>query len=142
MLQLSQGVAPLCPGLSPSAPLGQRPMDTIIHVGHNSMPCRKVDAPTSETSDGLRQELYALSIAHFVIRAMMLEAATSVRLDVDRLAFKGCFEILKTRQPARRNRINPRVIKRKMSRWGKCRPEHRGMKRLDKPFENTVVMLR
>jgi len=110
----------------------------------------------------------ALSIAHFVIRALRLEAATSVQIDVDRLSFKGCFQILKTRlsechgnsdwsldawyeaviwelsckrQPIRRNRINPRVTKRKMSRWGKCRPSHRGRKRLKKPFENTVIMV-
>lgn len=64
-------------------------------------PCRaeKTTHLRSETSDGLRQELYALSIAHFVIRALMLEAATSAQIDVDRLSFKGCFQILKTRLP-------------------------------------------
>ena len=87
--------------------------------------------------------------------------------DVDCLSFKGCFKILKTRLPechagtdkslaewfeaviwemscetipTRRNRINPRVIKRKMSRWNKCRPEHRKQKPLKKTFEETVVM--
>ena len=45
------------------------------------------------------------------------------------------------RQPVRRNRINPRVIKRKMSRWGKCRPAHRGRKTLEKPLGNTVIMI-
>lgn len=120
-------------------------------------PCRaeKTTHLRSETSDGLKQELYALSLGHFITRMMMLEAAKSAMLDTDRLSFKGCFQILKTRLPecdprtetsfsdwldavvwemscekipARRNRINPRVIKRKMSRWKKCRPEHRKLK--------------
>jgi hypothetical protein len=122
----------------------------------------------SETTDGLRQELYALSLAHFVIRALMLEAATKVKMDVDRLSFKGSFQILKARLPEcdpsneatfsewyaavlweisrerippRRNRINPRVIKQKMSRWKKCRPEHRKQPPLTKTFAQTVVML-
>jgi hypothetical protein len=132
-------------------------------------PCRaeKTTNMRSETSDGLRQELYALSLGHFVTRAMMLQAAETTKTDVDRLSFKGCFQILKTRLPEchagtetsfatwfeaviwemscetipiRRNRINPRVIKRKMSRWNKCRPEHRKQPPLKKTFEETVVM--
>jgi hypothetical protein len=132
-------------------------------------PCRaeKTTNLRSETSDGLRQELYALSLGHFVIRAMMLRAAETSNSDVDRLSFKGCFQILKTRLPecdpctessfadwfdaviwemsretipVRRNRINPRVIKRKMSRWNKARPEHRKQPPLKKTFAQTVVM--
>lgn len=123
----------------------------------------------SETSDGLRQEIYALSLAHFVIRALMFEAAREARLDVDRLSFKGCFQILKTRlpefhpldgiakfdqwvealiwemgqetNPIRRNRINPRVIKRKMSRWKKAKPEHRALPPLKKQFQEAIRML-
>ncbi|MCG8584297.1 MAG: hypothetical protein MI757_06255, partial [Pirellulales bacterium] len=132
-------------------------------------PCRaeKTTHLRSETSDGLKQELYALSLGHFITRAMMLEAAGTRKMDVDRLSFKGCFQILKTRLPecdpkttlsfsdwfeavlwemshetipVRRNRINPRVIKRKMSRWNKCRLEHRKRPPLTKTFEQTVVM--
>ncbi len=123
----------------------------------------------SETRDGLRQEIYALSLAHYVTRALMLEAATTKGIDVDRLSFKGCFQIIKTRLPEyhpadgivrleewfeaviwelgeetippRRNRINPRVIKRKMSRWNKARPEHRKIPPLKKAFFDTIVML-
>jgi len=133
-------------------------------------PCRaeKTTNFRSETTDGLKQELYAMSLAHFVVRALMLEAASQASLDVDRLSFKGSFQILKTRLPEcdpnneeklsqwfaavvweisrerippRRNRTNPRVIKRKMSRWNKCRPEHRKQKPLTKLFEETVVMI-
>jgi hypothetical protein len=133
-------------------------------------PCRaeKTTNYRSETTDGLKQEIYAMSIAHFVTRALMLKGAESAQIDVDRLSFKGCFQVLKTRLPEcnaasetsfaewyeaviweisrerippRRNRINPRVIKRKMSRWHKCRPHHRKRAPLLKAFEDTVVMI-
>jgi len=42
----------------------------------------------------------------------------------------------------RRNRINPRVIKRKMSNWKKKRPEHRHYPQPTKEFCDSVVMLR
>ena len=85
------------------------------------------------------------------------------------LSFLGCFQILKCRLPEcnssspeafarwyrgllwemqseridpRRNRINPRVIKRKMSKWKKKRPEHRRPQPMKKTFAETVVMLR
>ena len=125
----------------------------------------------SETPAGVIQEIYALSLGHFVIRALMVEAAGTVGLDPDRLSFLGCFQILKCRLPecnsstaaafgqwyegllwemqgertddeVRRNRINPRVIKRKISKWKKKRPEHRHLPPLKKTFPETVVMLR
>jgi hypothetical protein len=121
----------------------------------------------SETPDGVRQEMYALSLGHFVVRALMFEAAQSAQLDVDRLSFTGCLHILQCRLPEcdtrsdetltnwhnavltemrqeqigpRRNRINPRVIKRKMSKWNKKRPQHRRLKPLLKRFEDCVLM--
>lgn len=121
----------------------------------------------SETPEGVAQELYALSLGHFVIRAMMFESAKEVNLDVDRLSFTGCFRILQCRLPEcdartetsfsdwyrallaemreeqigpRRNRINPRVIKRKMSRWPKKRPKHRRQPPLTKTFAESIVM--
>jgi Insertion element 4 transposase N-terminal/Transposase DDE domain len=125
----------------------------------------------SETPAGVIQEIHALSLGHFVIRALMFEAAGTVGLDTDRLSFLGCFQILKCRLPecnsstpeafavwyqgllweiqeertddeVRRNRINPRVIKRKMSKWKKKRPEHRRVPPLKKTFAETVVMIR
>ena len=54
-------------------------------------PCRaeKTTNYRSETSDGLKQEIYAMSIAHFVTRVMMLVGAEEAGVDVDRLSFKG-----------------------------------------------------
>ena len=121
----------------------------------------------SETPAGVVQELYALSLAHFVVRALMFQSATSVGLDPDRLSFTGCFQILQCRLPEcdarsestlrqwyeallwemsqehippRRNRINPRVIKQKMSKWKKKRPEHFHPPPLTKTFLESVVM--
>jgi hypothetical protein len=125
----------------------------------------------SETPAGVIQEIYALSLGHFVTRALMFAAAETAGLDPDRLSFLGCFQILKCRLPecssatpqsfgawyrgllwemqhertddeVRRNRINPRVVKRKMSKLKKKRPEHRRLPPLKKTFAETVVMLR
>jgi hypothetical protein len=123
----------------------------------------------SETPEGVIQEVYALALGHFVIRSLMFEAAATVGLDPDRLSFTGCFQILKTRLPEcdpktsagfeawyeavlwemqgertdpRRNRVNPRVIKRKMSKWKKKRPEHRRLPPLKKTFAESIVMTR
>jgi len=123
----------------------------------------------SETPAGVIQELYALSLSHFVIRALMFEAASAIDLDPDRLSFTGCFQILKCRLPEcehrtvaslqdwyealqwemqqeiiepRRNRINPRVIKQKISKWPKKQPEHRPAPTLTKTFQQSVVMIR
>lgn len=121
----------------------------------------------SQTPEGVEQELYALSLGHFVVRALMLEAAKEENLDVDRLSFTGCLRILQARLPEcdsatpislerwyrlllaemaqerigpRRNRINPRVVKRKMSKFAKKRPEHRHRPPLQKTFAETVVI--
>ena len=53
----------------------------------------------SETPAGVIQEVYALSLGHFVIRSLMFEAAATAGLDPDRLSFTGCFQILKCRLP-------------------------------------------
>jgi hypothetical protein len=122
----------------------------------------------SETPQGVLQELYALSMGHFVTRALMFQAASQAGMDVDWLSFTGCFQILKCRLPEcdsrttesfaqwcagllwemaretidpRRNRANPRVIKRKMSKWNKKRPQHRHIPPLEQLFEETVVII-
>lgn len=104
----------------------------------------------SQTPEGVRQEVIALSLGHYVVRAMMAQAAKQAGIEPKRLSFVGCMQILVTRLPeceqtakgmrrwwrdllaemgqerieARRDRINPRVIKRKMSKWKKKRPHH------------------
>jgi hypothetical protein len=122
----------------------------------------------SETPAGVVQELLALSLGHFIVRALMTRAAERVDLDPDRLSFTGCFQTLICRLPEcdastpqhfqawcetllwelsqertdpRRNRVNPRVIKQKMSKWPKKRPKHRRPPPLTKTFAEAVVML-
>lgn len=121
----------------------------------------------SQTPEGVAQELYALSLGHFVIRALMVAAAKEENMDVDRLSFTGSLQILQARLPEcdsstpatleqwyrallaelaqertepRRNRVNPRVVKRKMSKFAKKRPEHRRQPPLLKTFVETVVV--
>ena len=49
-------------------------------------------------------------------------------------------ELVQERVEPRRNRVNPRVVKRKMSKFAKKRPEHRGRPPLKKTFAETVVI--
>ena len=123
----------------------------------------------SETPPGVIQEFYALSLGHFVVRALMFEAAATEGLDPDRAVVHGLFSdpampLAGMRRPdacsrsrrgiavalgdadgayrTARNRINPRVIKRKMSKWKKKRPEHRHLAAVEENLCETVVMLR
>jgi hypothetical protein len=121
----------------------------------------------SETPAGVVQELYALSLGHYVTRALMAEAAAVAGLDPDRLSFISCLRILRLRLrecavggggglrrwyeellwemgqerlPRRRNRVNPRVVKRKMSKFAKKRAHHRPVPPLEKKFIEAIVL--
>jgi hypothetical protein len=120
----------------------------------------------SQTPLGVVQEVYALAIGPYVTRALMAEAAQLEGLDPDRLSFLGCLQVLRTRLgegPAqagrsagwyrafvaelarertepRRHRINPRVVRIKMSKFKKKRPEHRGLQPLTRSFEEAIVV--
>ncbi len=121
----------------------------------------------SETPAGVVQELTGLLLAHYVVRVLMSEAARRHDLPPRRLSFTGTLKVLRCRLPEcpksrpglrrwyedllaeiaeevlpeRRNRINPRVIKRKMSNWRKKRPEHRRYPQPTKTFRQSIVML-
>ncbi len=121
----------------------------------------------SETPAGVVQEIEGLLLAHYVVRVLMSEAARRNDLPPRRLSFTGTLKVLRCRLPecpksraglkrwyedllaeiaeevlpARRNRINPRVIRRKMSKWRKKRPEHRRYPQPTKTFRQSVVML-
>jgi hypothetical protein len=132
---------------------------------------RRSEKPThlrSETPAGVIQELYALSLAHYVVRKAMFEAACIERIDPDRLSFLGAIRILRARLPEcissqpleikiwyenllaeiltektepRRNRINPRVIKRARCKWPTKKPQHYHPPRLHKSFTETILIL-
>ncbi len=117
---------------------------------------------------GVIQELYGLLLAHFVVRAIMHEAAVAHDLDPDRLSFLNSLrligdaipdfqlvdpvdhprlwqrllrDIVAFRLPEREDRSNPRVVKRKMSNFKLKRPEHWNPPKPTKPFRNAVVLL-
>src|SRR6185437_4370126 len=122
----------------------------------------------SQTPAGVVQELYGLLLGHYVIRVLMREAAAVNGIDPQRISFTGALKILRCRLPEcpasrrglrrwyrdlvaevaeevleeRRDRINPRVIKRKMSNWRKKRPEHRHYPQPHKGFRDAIVMRR
>ena len=117
---------------------------------------------------GVIQELYGLLIAHYAIRKVMLDAATEVGLDPDRMSFINALELVcdaipefqmadpqahpqlyqrllqdirRFQLPERDNRWNPRVVKRKMSKFPLKRLKSYHPVRLKKPFRETVVLL-
>jgi len=50
------------------------------------------------------------------------------------------WEMQSERTDPRRNRINPRVIKQKITKWNKKRPVHLRQPPLKKTFRETIVM--
>lgn len=122
----------------------------------------------SRTPLGVLQEFYGLLLAHYIIRATMHEAALQAQVAPDRLSFVHSVRILRTavfqaqvvateqsadwyqqllhdigqaQLPQRNNRINPRVVKRKMSNFALKREQHRHWPQPARSFSETVVIL-
>ncbi len=118
---------------------------------------------------GVIQELYALLIAHYVVRHTMHEAALQAGLDPDRLSFTKALSLLcdaipefqmvvpeqhaalyrrllediaRQRLPEREGRTNPRVVKRKMSNFRLKRAEHQHWPQPSVPFREAVAVSR
>jgi hypothetical protein len=118
---------------------------------------------------GVVQEVYGVLLAHNAIRRVMHESAKRQDIDPRTLSFTHAVRVIreaiplmraaKTEQlpalyeamltqiglgklPPRDNRINPRVIKVKMSKWKKKRPEHLKPPQPKKTFAAGVVMLK
>jgi hypothetical protein len=121
----------------------------------------------SRTPMGVLQELYGLLLAHYAVRVLMHEAALSVDVDPDRLSFVHALEIVRDavpefqqvppaqhpalytrmlreiaakRLPERHLRVNPRVVKRKMSKFKLKRAEHYQPPKLQGSFRDAVVI--
>lgn len=117
---------------------------------------------------GVIQELYAMLIAHYAVRSLMHEAALQAGIDPDRLSFvhavrviadaipefemassgdlpRLCERLLRDiaskRLPERRLRINPRVVKRKMSNFLLKRPQHHHPPTPAIPFREAVTLI-
>jgi len=121
----------------------------------------------SKTPAGVIQEIEGLLLAHYMVRTLMFEVAQREGVAPRRISFTATLKILRCRLPEvprsksgqrrwwedllteigeaklepRRDRINPRVIKRKMSKWlkkraGHCKPEQPSM-----PFRDAILIL-
>jgi hypothetical protein len=123
----------------------------------------------SQKPVGVVQEIYGLLLAHYLVRAVMVEAAATRDLAPTRLSFISALRIIReylpdfqrtavadhpviyealladlaaAPLPPRANRINPRVVKQKMSSFPVKRPEHRCWPQPTKPFRNAIVLLK
>jgi Insertion element 4 transposase N-terminal/Transposase DDE domain len=118
----------------------------------------------SKTPSGVAQEVEGLLLAHYAVRALMFEASQREGLAPRQLSFTGTLKVLRCRLPEvpksavgcrrwwedllaevgeavlepRRDRVNPRVIKRKMSKWPKKRPHHRQPPQPTRTFRESV----
>jgi hypothetical protein len=121
----------------------------------------------SQTPAGVIQEIQGLLLGHFIIRKLMYEAATLADCAPRELSFVNTLKILRCRLPEvprgepllsrwyqnllrevsqerlepRRNRANPRVIRRKLSYWPKKREKHRNYAQPTRSFRESIVML-
>lgn len=122
----------------------------------------------SKSPDGVRQEAYGYLCTHYAIRALMHASAAHADVDPDRISFtralhaarrsvraglgtatrtlrvalastlaEVCFQLL----PLRRLRANPRVVKRKMSKFNVKRAAHRDWPQPTRPAAQAVRVL-
>jgi hypothetical protein len=120
----------------------------------------------SQKPGGVVQELYGLLLGHYLVRVLIQEAASGQGIDPQWVSFTGALKILRCRLPEcpasrrgrgrwyrdlvaeiaaevlpeRRDRVNPRVIKQKMSNWKKKRPAHRHYPQPTKGFAEAIVI--
>jgi Insertion element 4 transposase N-terminal/Transposase DDE domain len=121
----------------------------------------------SETPAGVVQEIYGLLLGHYVIRKLMCDAAELADCAPRELSFVNTLKTLRCRlaevprraaglrkwyqnlieevaaerlEP-RRDRVQPRVIKRKMKPWDKKREKHRNYPQPTQPFHTSIVLL-
>jgi hypothetical protein len=129
---------------------------------------RSVDL-RSRTPCGVVQEFYGILLAHNAVRSMMLQSAMRVDIDPRQLSFMHAVRVIREtipllraaptallpalyqamlhhigtgRLPPRDRRINPRVVKVKMSNFKKKRPEHCHVRHPRRSFAESVVMLK
>jgi len=124
----------------------------------------------SRTPDGVRQEVYALLLAHYAVRTLMHQAACQAEVDPDRLSFTDALFVLgeTTRElaqvereqqeplrqemyarltahvlPVRRLRANPRVLKKLYRKYKRKSPNEPAVPPFDPKdqFLDFVVLL-
>jgi hypothetical protein len=143
-----------------------------IEIGNDEVKTHQLDRHVhlrSRTPCGVLQELYGILLAYNAVRFLMHEAALSVDIDPRRLSFIHAVRVLREtaplmraaptlrlpalytamirhialgQLPTRANRINPRVVKKKMSNFAKKRPEHHHPPQPQTTFQQSVVILK
>ena len=139
-------------------------------LGIDEFKTHEIERPVlrSQTPAGVVQEIYGLLLGHYVIRTLMYEAAKKAGTTPLQMSFTGTLKILRCRLPEcppdsagrrrwwqrllaeiaeesippRRNRVNPRVIKRQQCPWPVKRPRHRHPPQPTRPFRDCVALLR
>jgi hypothetical protein len=122
----------------------------------------------SQTPAGVIQELWGLMLSHYVLRSLMAQAASQASIAPTELSFTGTLKILQCRLPnwpaapaaqrmwwqdllaeiaaerleRRRNRINPRVIRRPRSKWPRKRTKHQHWPQPVHEFRDCIVIRR
>jgi hypothetical protein len=123
----------------------------------------------SRTPNNILQELYGILIAYNAVRFFMHDAAISVDIDPRRLSFIHAVRVIREtaplmraaptprlaslyaamiqhiaegRLPPRDNRINPRVVKRKMSNFPQKRAQHARPPQPQTSFLRSVVIIK
>lgn len=130
---------------------------------------QRPDSPLrSRKPVGVVQELYALLLAHYLVRAMMAAAAQTVALPPTRLCFLAALRVIRetlptlqgapppllrrlsrqlladlaaARLPPRPNRAQPRVVKQQQSPYAVKRPHHRHWPQPSTPFRDAIFLL-
>ena len=132
------------------------PLDRLVHLR-----CR--------TPIGVLQERYGILLVYHAVRHVLHEAALTVDIDPQPLSFIHAVRVIRETMPVmhaaaterlpflytamirhiaqgqlppRDNRINPRVVKKKMSNFPKKRPEHCHPSQPQTLFEQAVVILK
>jgi hypothetical protein len=121
----------------------------------------------SQTPTGVVQEIYGLLLGHYVVRKLIFEAAQEEGIPPRNLSFTSTLKILRCRLPEvpkspagqkewyrkllaeigeqrlqkRRDRNNPRVVRRKMSKWDKKQPKDYAFPQPTKNFRKAIVIL-
>jgi len=143
-----------------------------IEIGNDELKTHQLDRLVhlrSRTPCGVLQELYGILLAYNAVRYFMHEAALSLDIDPQRLSFIHALRVLREtaplmraapaarlptlyagmiahiaqgRLPLRDHRINPRVVKKKMSNFPKKRAEHYQVQHPQTSFEQAVRVLK
>jgi hypothetical protein len=140
---------------------------TVDEVVTHRLPPRPL---RSQRPVGVIQELYALFLAHYLVRAVMHQAAASAEppLPPTRLSFLASLRLIRealpdfqrtaardhpiiyqalltdiaaAKLPPRANRLNPRVVKQKMPTFQVKGRQHHGWPQPTKPFQDASVLL-